>query len=137
MHLPQTGTLIAYVQAGHSLSRGGNVSKFNYSTQRLTRVAVLLAMLLAVTGAFAQSNRAIKNKVSPTYPELAKRMNVVGAVKVEITVAPNGSVKTAKALGGHPLLIDAAVNAAKQFKYEAGEETKEVIEFKFNGNGNN
>ena len=42
--------------------------------------------------------------------------------------------KSAKAIGGHPLLIDASVNAAKQFKYEAAtEETKEIVEFKFNG----
>jgi membrane protein involved in colicin uptake len=59
-------------------------------------------------------------------------MNVNGAVKVELTVLANGSVKSAKAIGGHPLLIDAAVNAAKQFKYEAGDETKEIVEFKFN-----
>jgi hypothetical protein len=52
-----------------------------------------------------------------------------------VVVAPNGSVKSAKALGGHPLLIDAAVTAAKGFKYEAGsEETKESIEFKFGSN---
>lgn len=102
------------------------------------RLAVLTTLLTVLsTGAVAQSNRSVKNKVTPAYPELAKRMNVIGAVKVEITVAANGSVKTAKALGGHPLLIDAAVNAAKQFKYEPGEETKEIVEFKFNGSGNN
>jgi len=105
--------------------------------QNLTRMTVLLLMATVMTaGAFAQSGRVLKTKVSPVYPELAKKMNVNGAVKVEVTVAANGSVKTAKALGGHPLLIDAAVNAAKQFKYEAGEETKELVEFKFNSSGN-
>ena len=100
-------------------------------------MVLLMMALVFTTSALAQSTRAIKSKVTPTYPELAKRMNVNGAVKVEITVAANGTVKAAKALGGHPLLIDAAVNAAKQFKYEAGEETKEVVEFKFNGSGSN
>ncbi|HUS19583.1 MAG TPA: energy transducer TonB [Terriglobales bacterium] len=114
------------------------MSRFNLSTRKLTRLMVLTSMLVVLsTGAFGQNNRSVKSKVTPAYPELAKRMNVIGAVKVELTVAANGSVKTAKALGGHPLLIDAAVNAAKQFKYEPGEETKEVVEFKFNGNGNN
>ena len=114
------------------------MSKIVASTQNGARLVVVLLMALAfTTGALAQSGRVLKTKVTPSFPELAKRMNVNGAVKVEVTVAPNGSVKTAKALGGHPLLIDAAVQAAKQFKYEAGEESKEVVEFKFNGGGSN
>lgn len=113
------------------------MSKLNSSTQRwIRRVALTILAVTLITGAFAQSGRAVKSKVTPTYPELAKKMNVNGAVKVELVVAANGSVKSAKAIGGHPLLIDAAVNAAKQFKYEAGEETKEVVEFKFNTSNN-
>ena len=114
------------------------MSKIITSTQNWVRIVAVLAIAMTLTtGAIAQSSRVLKTKVTPTFPELAKRMNVNGAVKVEVTVAPNGSVKTAKALGGHPLLIDAAVQAAKQFKYEAGEESKEVVEFKFNGSGGN
>jgi TonB family protein len=97
------------------------------------RFIPLLILTVALVGsAFA---REAKSKVTPKFPELAKRMNINGSVKVEVVVAPNGSVKSAKALGGHPLLIDAAVTAAKGFKYEAGsEETKESIEFKFGSN---
>jgi hypothetical protein len=52
---------------------------------------------------------------------------------VEVVVAPNGTVKSAKAIGGHPLLIDSAVTAAKATKYEASaEETKELIVYNFN-----
>jgi TonB family protein len=92
-----------------------------------------LALLMGTTVQSAFAERAIKSKATPVFPELAKRMNVNGVVKVELTVNPNGSVKSAKAIGGHPLLIEAAVSAAKQFKYEAStEETKELVEFKFN-----
>jgi len=98
---------------------------------------VLMAAIITVTlssTAFA-SGRVAKSKATPTYPELAKRMNISGIVKVEVTVAPNGHVLSAKAMGGHPLLVESAVNAAKEFKYEAStEETKELVEFKFNGN---
>ena len=78
----------------------------------------------------------VKSKVSPTYPELAKKMSVSGAVKVEITVAPNGSVKNVKVIGGHPLLVDAATDAVKRWKYEASpEETTEgPIVFNFSPN---
>ena len=40
-------------------------------------------------------------------------------------------MKTVKPLGGHPLLIDSAVAAVKQWKYEPGDEATEVVEFQF------
>jgi TonB family protein len=98
---------------------------------------VVMAAILTVSFssvAFADG-RVAKSKASPTYPDLAKRMNISGVVKVEVTVAPSGHVLSAKAIGGHPLLIEASVAAAKQFKYEpSAEETKEVVEFRFSGN---
>lgn len=101
-------------------------------TRRWISVFVLAILVGAATVAVAQEKRPVKTQAKPTYPELARKMNVSGSVKVELVVAANGAVKSAKALGGHPLLIDAAVNAAKQCKYEAGaDETKEVMEFKF------
>ena len=100
---------------------------------RLLWMFLLSVVILMGSTQSAFAQRVVKSKVAPSYPELAKKMNVNGVVKVELTVAPTGSVKAAKAIGGHPLLIDAAVNAAKQFKYEAStEETKEIVEFKFN-----
>ncbi len=95
---------------------------------------VVMAAILTVSlssVAFA-ADRTAKSKSTPVYPDLAKRMNISGTVKVEVTVAPNGHVTNAKALGGHPLLVESAGAAAKQFKYEAApEETKEVVEFQF------
>ena len=81
------------------------------------------------------SVRKVKSKVAPQYPELAKRMNIIGSVKLELLVAPNGQVKTVRILGGHPLLIDAAQNAVKQWKYEPGQEGTELVEIRF-GMGN-
>lgn len=98
-------------------------------------ILALLAVMVAAQTASAQEDaaRKVKSKVAPSYPELARRMNVAGTVKVQVTIAPNGSVKAAKALGGHPLLIDPAVEAVKKWKYEPGkEETTTVVQFNFN-----
>src|SRR6202158_4408520 len=77
-------------------------------------------------------NRKTKSKVTPLYPELAKRMNISGVVKVQITVAANGSIKDAKVIGGHPVLANAALDAVKNWRFEAGpEETTGVVEFRF------
>src|SRR5512147_3234325 len=98
-------------------------------------ILALLAVMVAAQTASAQEDagRKVKSKVAPSYPELARRMNVAGTVKVQVTIAPNGSVKAAKALGGHPLLIDPAVEAVKKWKYEPGkDETTTVVQFNFN-----
>ena len=103
---------------------------------RRSAIALTMGILLACSTLVAQEKRAVKTQGKPSYPELAKRMNVSGSVKVELVVLPNGTVKSAKALGGHPLLIEAAVAAAKNSKYEpAANETTEIMEFKFNNQG--
>jgi protein TonB len=84
--------------------------------------------------AYAQDElaRKVKNKVAPVYPEIARKMSISGSVKVVVVVAPNGSVKSTKLVGGHPLLVNAAMDALKQWKFEtASEESTGTVEFKF------
>ena len=79
--------------------------------------------------------RKVKTRVSPAYPDLARRMSIAGVVKVQVVVGTNGVVKNAKVVGGHPLLVNAAVDAVKKWRFEpASEETTGVIEFKFDPN---
>jgi len=59
-------------------------------------------------------------------------MNITGTVKVEVVVAPNGSVKDAKVVGGHPVLAGAALEAVKKWKFEpAAVESTGIVDFKF------
>ncbi|MGC2185563.1 MAG: energy transducer TonB [Terriglobales bacterium] len=77
-------------------------------------------------------SRKAKTKVAPIYPDVARRMNVSGTVKLAVVVAPNGTVKSAKAIGGHPVLVNAAMDAMKQWKFEAApSESSGIVEFKF------
>ena len=94
--------------------------------------------ILRPTAATAQSpqqeeiTRKVKNKVNPVYPDVARRMGITGTVRVAVIVAPNGNLKSAKVVGGHPLLASAAVDALKKWKFEpASEESSGVVEFKF------
>ena len=74
----------------------------------------------------------MKSKVAPVYPELARRLSLGGKVKVEAVVAPDGHVKSARAVGGHPVLVQSCVDAMKEWKFEpTPEETTQVIEFEF------
>ena len=79
--------------------------------------------------------RKVKSQVTPLYPDLARRMNVKGSVKLLVTVAANGSVKSTKVVGGHPLLVTASEDAIRRWKFEpAAEESTGVIEFNFSNN---
>lgn len=59
-------------------------------------------------------------------------MNIHGTVKLQIQIAPNGSVKKIDVLGGHPLLTQSAVTAVWRWKFEPGpKETNQSLEIKF------
>jgi TonB family protein len=76
--------------------------------------------------------RRAKSRVQPAYPELARKMNITGTVKVEVVVAPNGTVKEAKVVGGHPLLANAALDAVKKWRFEpSATESTGIVDFKF------
>ena len=79
-----------------------------------------------------EGKRKIKSKTNPVYSELAHRMNISGKVKIELLIAPDGRVKNARAIGGHPVLVQSCLDAVKDWKFEAGpEETTQIIEFEF------
>jgi TonB family protein len=103
--------------------------------------AVSLLALLATSAttfralpAVAQGElaRKTKTKVMPVYPDLAKRLNITGTVKVLVVVSPNGSLKDTKIVGGNPVLVNAATDALKKWKFEpADTESSGTVEFKF------
>lgn len=80
------------------------------------------------------AKRKVRSKVAPEYPALARQMNVTGKVKIETTIAADGHVLGTKVIGGSPLLVNAALDAVKRWRFEPGpKDTTEVIEFEFSG----
>src|SRR6185295_12287590 len=53
----------------------------------------------------------------PAYPPLAKAARISGNVEVEVVIDQRGNVTDARAVSGHPLLKDAAVASARQWKF--------------------
>jgi len=80
------------------------------------------------------AKRKVKSRVMPDYPSLAKQMRVTGKVKIETTIAADGRVSSTKVVGGSPLLVNAALDAVKKWRFEpAAKESVETIEFEFAG----
>ena len=100
-------------------------------------LALSLALCVAsVASLGAQSplltRRPVRHLVTPIYPELAKKLNLTGTARIEVTIGPDGTVKHTRVLGGHPVLAVEAERAAEKSTFEpASTETVEVIEFKF------
>ena len=79
-----------------------------------------------------EGKRKAKTKVNPVYPELARRMNISGRVKVEAVISPDGHVKSVRAIGGSPVLVQPCLDAVKEWRFEtASEETTQLVEFNF------
>lgn len=105
-------------------------------TDNKTVMALLLGIALLPTGAPGADGdaRKIKVRVEPEYPQLARQMHMTGTVKIEVIVAANGTVKSTRVLGGHPLLVQSAEQAIKRWRYEPGPESTTVVEFRFHAN---
>jgi outer membrane biosynthesis protein TonB len=54
-----------------------------------------------------EAKRKVVTKGVPIYPELARKMRIMGSVRIEVIVSPDGSSKTIRVIGGHPLLAHA------------------------------
>jgi TonB family protein len=97
-------------------------------------LAMVSSAALAQTAATDEAKRKVKSKTSPLYPELARRMNVSGKVKIEVIITPDGHVRSSRIIGGHPLLVQACQDSVKDWKFFPGpEETTQIIEFDFHG----
>jgi len=76
--------------------------------------------LFAVALLHADTRKSVKT-VPPVYPAIAVKMRVEGTVKLDATIDPDGSVSDIKIVSGHQLLVPAAVEAVKKWKYESGD----------------
>ena len=98
-------------------------------------VVALSAGLFAWTSraqAGSRAERRLVNRVPAVYPEIARFNHIRGVVKLEVVVREDGSVKSATVLGGSPVLINAAADAVRKWRFEpATRETVEAVELRF------
>ena len=81
--------------------------------------------------ASSAGTRRVVQKVNPVYPDIAKKMNLSGTVKVIAVVLADGMVKTVEPVGGSPVLLKAAQDAVLKWRFSPGGESRELIELRF------
>jgi periplasmic protein TonB len=76
-------------------------------TAPLRRIAV---------GGLVQEARII-HKVIPKYPPLARHARISGTVRFTAIIARDGTIQNLTFVSGHPLLVQAAADAVRQWRY--------------------
>jgi TonB family protein len=99
---------------------------------RLRHICLLVALLAGGMSATAQMERKVTHREEPNYPELAKKLNLHGTVKLKIWISPDGTVRRVEYVGGHPLLAESALKAVKGWHYDAAtKESNTIVGLKF------
>ncbi len=68
-------------------------------------------------GGQVQQARLIR-KVTPLFPPLARQARIQGTVRLQAVIAKDGSIQELQVLAGHPLLVQAALDAVRQWRYQ-------------------
>jgi len=90
-----------------------------------------MALILMAKSLSAQEARKTISSPVPVYPDVAKRIHLVGVVKMTVVVAPDGHIKETRVIGGHPLLVNSVEETLKNWKY-APASTESTVQLEFN-----
>jgi protein TonB len=69
-----------------------------------------------VVGGNVQQARLI-NQARPIYPPLAKQARISGTVRLQAVIAKDGTIQELQVMSGHPLLVQSALDAVRQWRY--------------------
>ncbi|HSR07634.1 MAG TPA: energy transducer TonB, partial [Bryobacteraceae bacterium] len=58
------------------------------------------------------------HQVRPVYPAMARSARITGTVRMKAVIGTDGTIKNLTAISGHPMLVDAAMNAVRQWVYK-------------------
>jgi TonB family protein len=99
----------------------GQETRARFAVRRSGMMALALAFVFVLSGR-AADERAVKSRVAPVYPEIAKRMRISGVVRLEVTVNPDGTVSDVKPVSGNGVLSQAAQDAVRKWRFVPGPE---------------
>ena len=77
----------------------------------------------------SQGDAVLVSLFQPTYPPLASLANISGDVEVKLGIQRDGSIESAVAVSGHPMLVEAALNSARQSRFDCRECVAPVISY--------
>ena len=114
-------------RTGRGTERG---SELAYTSPMKCRHALAYS-LIALLGTAAYGPAQVTNGSAPTksevgiaklsepvYPRLAQQARITGDVDLKIRIRPDGTVEAAEVISGHPMLREAALDSARQSRFD-------------------
>jgi TonB family protein len=107
--------------------RAAALPSYNAAMPLRSWMRALLAASVLIAAATAQelkqasmeeATKHLTKRVEPRYPSTAEMAHIQGDVVVRVTIDENGKVTDAKPVSGHPMLLEAAVRAVRQWRFE-------------------
>lgn len=68
------------------------------------------------------------HRVQPQYPSLARSARIEGMVVLQAIIDKDGTIQNLRLVSGHPLLVQAAMDAVRQWRYRPYELNHEPVE---------
>ncbi len=104
------------------------IAKKARRSRTLLGLLLLTISLLLAAHAQDQTDKSLKvtekelrgaatTKVEPEYPAVARQIRLTGAVELEVSVDPSGSIEKVNVLRGNELLVGASQLAIKRWKF--------------------
>jgi periplasmic protein TonB len=56
-------------------------------------------------------------KIQPVYPPLARQARIQGSVLLRAIISRTGTIENLNVISGHPMLVGAAIEAVRQWRY--------------------
>jgi TonB family protein len=127
----QDGGMIALIEFGEQIQPQLNADAVQHAGIKISPRFVALAKIVQPQNQGASARKVLQRR-DPEYPPLALKMSLHGAVKLKLSIAADGTVRSAECIGGHPVLAESAIKAVKSWKFEvAARESTESVEVNF------
>jgi TonB family protein len=130
----QEGGMVGLVEVGEHIQMQVNVEVAQRAGVKIGSHLLSLAVIVQSRALVASegAERKVVQRGDPEYPAIAARLSLHGTVKLKVWIAPDGTVRSAECVGGHPLLAESALRAVRKWRYEVkAKESTQVVDVSF------
>jgi periplasmic protein TonB len=112
---PVTGVIGGVVGGVPGGSTGGVIGSLISSTPHITNVAAAVPKRIRISTGVSEG--MLVHRVEPIYPVIAQRARIEGTVELRAVISKDGAIEGLQRVNGHPLLVTAAMDAVRQWRY--------------------
>ncbi len=138
--LPPIGSAGSYIPGNRGGSPGGVPDALGTDTRPIMPAAPRPAPPPVRVSHMSEGD--LIHKVLPTYPPLARSARIQGQVVLQAVISKQGVIENLRMVAGHPMLVPAAIEAVRQWRYRpyilnnepVEVETQVTVNFSLGGN---